>query len=181
MHNLFIFDEDFNVRVDPQLLTLKPFADVAKKYKKLEAINAEFSYIAFLLHPKSDFSDIRNEEDRKETILSSMHGAKLIKIDKITERAIEFYKERYNTVKTNFLAAALDTLDKTTDYLKGVDYKKRDAKLALIYKPKEVIEIIERSPKLMASIKELEEQIRKDEEVENSLRGAGKKGVYEDG
>jgi len=179
MTDLFEFDEDFNVVVKPQALTLKPFANVMAKYKDGEGL-AELSYIVFLLHPKSDFSDIRDESERSEVIVESMVGGDKIIFDDVTKKAVAFFKERSYTTKTLFLSEAYNTLDKTTIYLKDVDYSKRDAKANLLYKPKDVIDIITQSPKLMASIKELEDQIRKELEVENSLRGSGKKGVYED-
>jgi len=181
MNGLFEFDEDFNIVIKPQILILKAFKAIMDKYKNKHTGIVELNYIAFLLHPKSDFNDIRDEAERSETILESMHGGKDIKIDSITEEAIVFYKSRMHTTKTNFLDAALDTLDKTTRYLEKVDYDSVDSKGNPAYKPKEVMDIITQSPKLMSSIKELEEQVRKDAEVESSLRGSGKKGVYEDG
>jgi len=180
MDNLFEFDEDYNIVISPQALALKAFRDVVKKHKDPELGIIELNYIAFLLHPKSDFNDIRDEDERSQEIRNSMYRGKEFKITKITKAAIEFYKLRNQTTKTIYLDANKDALDKTSDYLNEVDFSARDSKGALLYKPKEVIDVIKEAPKLMTAIRDLEEQIRKDQEVENSVRGSGKKGIYED-
>ena len=62
MNELFQFNEDFEIEVNPIVHTLVPFKKVLEKYKnKVDGIT-ELSFIAFLCNPKSDFSDIRDEK-----------------------------------------------------------------------------------------------------------------------
>ena len=180
MNNLFEFDEDYNIVMSPQAMGINVFRNVRDKYKEIALGIQEMNYIIYLLHPKSDFSDLRNEEERSDAIIESIHRGKELRLDKITEEAIDFYKERYYNSKINFLNSALDTLNKTKEYLDDIDFTEKDDKGGLVYDPKKVVDLIAQSPKLMAAIKELEDQIRKEEEIENSVRGSGKKGVYED-
>jgi hypothetical protein len=181
MNNLFEFDEDFNIVIDPQVLALAPFRAVFDKHKDRELALLEMNYIVFLLHYRSDFNDIRDMKERSVEIISSMYRGDEIVIDKITEEAIEFYKKRFFTSKIHFLNSSLDALDKTRLYMDGIDYSEKGPRNVMTYKPKDVIDLIKQSPDLMASIKELENQIKKEQEVEGDIRGSGKKGVYEDG
>lgn len=181
MNELFQFNEDFEIEVNPAALTLTPFKAVMDKYKDRKHGITELSFIAFLLNPKSDFADIRDEKERKDTILLSMAGADKIKLDKVTDRAIEFYKLRNHTTTTLFLDSALTALDKLAKFFNEVDFTQVNDKGDLKYDAKKLVDVISSSPKLMNSIRELKEQIRKEQELEGHVRGAGQKGVYEDG
>jgi len=181
MNELFQFNEDFEIEVNPIVHTLVPFKKVLEKYKnKVDGIT-ELSFIAFLCNPKSDFSDIRDEKERKEAILISMVGANKIKLDKVTEEAIQFYKDRNHTTTSLFLDSLLNALDKTTGYFNAVNYTEVNSKGDLKYDPKKVMDSAASSPKLMTTIRELREQIKKEQELEGNVRGSGQKGVYEDG
>jgi len=181
MNNLFEFNEDFEVVINPQALTIKQYKDVLDKYKDKTLGISELSFIAFLLHHKSDYATIRNIEERKEAILMSIINGNKLKLDEVTDKAIEFYKEYNHTVTSNYLDSVLDALDKTGQYFRDVDFTKKDLKNALVYDPKKVIDAIKESPKLMQSIRELRELIKKEQEAETGIRGSGQKGIYEDG
>ena len=180
MNNLFELNKDFEIVVSPEALTLIPFKKVMDKYKDPQLGIAELSFIGFLLNPKSDFADIREEGQRKKEILNSMFNGSKIKLDKITDGAILFYKSRNHTTTTLYLDAALDAIDKLTNYFKDVDFTERDDKGGVLYDPKKLVDVISSSPKLMSSIRELKEQIKREQELEQGVRGAGQKGVYED-
>jgi predicted Zn-dependent protease len=180
MNELFQFNEDFEIEVSPLAVTLLPFKKVMDKYTNKYYGILELSFIAFLLHPQSNYADIRNEEDRRKAIIMSMADTDKIKFDKVTDVAIEFYKERNHTVTSNYLDDILDALDKTGKYFREVDYSKLDKSDKLVYDPKKVIDAIKESPKVMQSIRELKELIKKEQELDNGVRGSGQKGVYED-
>src|SRR4030043_340019 len=103
MNELFQFNEDFEIEVSPLAVTLLPFKNVMDKYTNKYYGILELSFIAFLLHPQSNYADIRNEIDRRKAIIMSMADTDKIKFDKVTDVAIEFYKERNHTVTTRFL------------------------------------------------------------------------------
>lgn len=180
MNNSFEFDEHYNIVIDPQIATLDVFKAILAKYRDKALAVIEYSYVVYMLHPKSDFIDIRDDEERSRTIIDSLSRNKELIIDEITEKAIEFYIDRHETPKTLYLNSVLNALNKTKEYLDDIDYEERDDKGNFLFNPKEVIIIIKESPKLMSSIKELEDQIKKESELENTLRGSGKKGVYEE-
>lgn len=177
---LFVLDEDMELVITPYALSLKPFRAIMKKYRSVQKGINELMFIAHLVHPKSDFADITDEEERRKTILVSLVGANEIKFDKRTDDAIEFYRNRVETVKIKFLKSAIAALNKTKEYLDNVDYTLTDSKGQLIYNPNDVVRLIKESPKLMEGLIELEAQIRRDEEMQGDVRGSGKKGVYED-
>jgi len=178
---LFEFDENFEVVVRPQALTIEVFKKVMDKYTDRNIGLAELSYIVFLCHPKSDYADIRNEEERTAAILMSIvHGNKIV-VDKVTKDAINFYRERSNTPLTLFLDSLLNALDETANYFNNVNYLDENKRGDLKYDPKKVIDAAATSPKLINSIRELQNQIRKEQELEQGVRGSGQKGVYEDG
>ena len=180
MNELFQFNKDFELEVSPLVASLKPFKAILDKYKNRQYGIAELSFIAYLLNPKSDFADIRDESIRAEEILKSMVGGDKIKIDEVTEAAIEFYKERSHTTTTKFLDSTLTALDKLSNYFKEVNFSVVDKNGNLKYDPKKLVDVIATSPKLMNSVRELREQVKKEQEIEEGVRGSGQKGVYED-
>lgn len=180
MNNLFQFNADYEIEVSPEVATLLPFRKVLDKYKDRYHGILELTFIGFLLNPKSDFADIRDEQERTEAILLSMGQGDKIKIDEITQEAIEFYKERNHTTTTKLLDKALNALDKLGDYFDQIDFSERDEKGNMVYDPKRLVDTIKEAPKLMSAVRELKDQIRKEQEVEQGVRGSGKKGIYED-
>ena len=181
MNNLFEFTENYDVVIDPQVLTLVPFKAIHDKYVDKRVSIAELSYIAFLCNPKSDYSDIRDLEERSKAILESIVCGKDIKIDSITEKAIDFYKERNNTTTTKFLENALDAIDKISKYLKSVDLTDTDMNGRLVNDPKKITDVIASTPKLMEGLRIAQEAVKKEQEMEKGIRGSGQKGIYEDG
>lgn len=180
MNNLFQFNKDFEIEVSPEALTITPFKKVMEKYTNRYHGILELTFIGFLLNPKSDFADIRDEEKRKEAILLSIDGLDKIKIDKVTQEAISYYKSRVHTTTTLYLDAALNAIDKLTHYFDDVDFNAVDDRGNPMYDPKKLVDVIAASPKLMASVRELKDQIQKEQELETGVRGSGQKGVYED-
>lgn len=181
MKDLFEFNEDYEVVVSPQVLTILPFKKVMDKYKDKWLGIVELSYIHTLLSPTSEFAHIRNEEERKKDILESLTDSNKLKLDTITDQAIQFYKDHNYTTTSLYLDATLNALDKLSKYYDDIDFTERDSKNNLVYDPKKVVDTIKESPKLMGAIKELREVIKKEQEMESGIRGSGTKGIYEDG
>lgn len=181
MNDLFEFNEDYDIIVNPRVMTLLPFKRVMDKYKDKRLGILELSFIHTLLSPKSEFSYIRDEVQRKEEVFSYLVDADKLKLDSITDQAIQFYKEHNYTTTSKYLDSNLDALDKLADYFSQINFTDRDSKNNLVYDPKKVVDTIKESPKLMRAIQELREAIKKEQEMEAGIRGSGQKGVYEDG
>lgn len=180
MNEWFEFDENYEVIINPIVTTFIPFKNILDKYKDKKLGILELSFICALHHPKTMFNDIRNEEERRKVVLSSMYGVDKLKLDEVTTKAEEFFKELTTTPLTRHLDAALDALEKLTNYYKEVDFEKVDFNGRPLYEAKKLVDTIASSPKVMAAIKELKDLIRKDQEQEGVIRGSGEKSIYED-
>ena len=189
MLNLFSLDENWRVVIKPETLFLKPFEDVMKKYKNRETGLFELGFIYYMVDYRSDFSDITNPEVRKEKILETFGDrAKDLKIDKVTDKAIKLYEERQPSISLRHLESMKKALTNLQESLDAIDLAMMvtDAitgELKPVYDTmalKRITDIITASPKLIASIKEMEKQVRTEIQENTKHVGSGEKSIYED-
>lgn len=189
MLNLFTLDEDWRVVIKPETLKLKPFKAVMDKYTDREIGINELTLVYFMADWRSDFDDIVDLNRRQAEILNSLADSDKIKVDVITEKAIEFYNERQPSISLhhlNSMKKALHSLQKSMDSI-DLEMQVTDAitgELKPVYDTMDLNRItgmIEKSPKLIAALKEVEKQVKIELQENTSHRGSGEKSIYEDG
>jgi len=175
--------KDYNVIVAPEALLLNPIKDVLNKYKgKDKQLGiAELGYVYFFCDWASDYSNIIDLKERKAKILKDVYvreGSKL-KIDKITDAAIEFYTERQQTLSMELKDSAKRAINKIIKYLDNVDLFERDVNGKYINDVSKVTSTIDKAPTLVERMADLDNAIRKEIAENSKLRGVDKKGLYE--
>lgn len=189
MLNLFDLDENSQVIVLPEAYFLKPFADIRDKYKDIYLATVELGYIYFMSDYRSDFDDIVDEDIKSEKILETMGDvSKKIKIDKKTQKAIEFYKERQPSISLRYLESMKKSLKSLQDALEEVNLTKtyydeyqNSIEVYDTLALNRITDIIKKSPEIIKAIKEMEKQVKIELQENESHRGSGDKSIYEDG
>jgi len=187
MLNLFSVDEEYNLIILPETLALIPFRNVIKKYRSREYAKAELTYIYFMVDYRSDFKDLIDKEVRSEKILEVIYNGSKIIIDKVTEKAIDFYNERQPSLSLRHLESMELALYNLQQALSKIDLmqviKDDEGNETEIYDTLalgRITTIIKESPKIIAAIKEMEKQVKTELQENTTHRGSGQKSIYED-
>lgn len=177
--------DTFSLSFDPEMLAIKPFNKIIQRDKskgKIVAI-AELSYMWFFINSKSDFLQIIDEDERSETIIEAIVGLpKGWKPDAVVLDAMDFYKKHSLTVTSRMLEDAMSIIDNMSKW----------AKVAALHldemigdKPKydisKIQAFIRDVPKMVATIKTLEDEVLKEKDTTDSHRGSQEKAMMEDG
>jgi len=71
-------------------------------------------------------------------------------------------------------------IDDLSEFLNSIDYNERDSNDKYVNDISKVRGTIEALPKLVAALKKLEDEVKKEVEESGSLRGGREKGMFED-
>ena len=168
--------KDDQVTFSPEALTLRPFRAIWDKDKskgKKKAM-AEMSAVYFYADYKSDFAEILDKQEKLEVIKSVVVGMPKDwePSDKFDE-AVEFYKERQQTITTVLLEDAKMAISKVSKFLRDVDLDETDIK--------KVSDVLGNLPKTVETINALENSVKKEMQQADTMRGGHTKAIFEDG
>ena len=180
--NLFEY-KDYKLVFAPQTLALKPFATLWKRDKnrnKKTAI-AELSFIYFYVDPRSDFADIIDDEERRFEIVKNLDLSESWKPDTKMLEAIEFYKERSETVTSKLLKNIIIGVDNIGNTFKNIDPNAVDEKGKPIYNIAQLVTAAKSIPDLVTALKIAQEEVKKELKKESRAKGSVEKAAFEDG
>jgi hypothetical protein len=180
---LFEIKDDL-ITFSPLALSLKPFRKLWDRDKKQgkPLANAELSAVYFFADYKSDFSEILDDNEKIETIRSVIIGIPKDWVpDSIFFEAVDFYKDRQHTITTILLEDAKSAVSKISSYLRNVDLEEVDNNGKPLHDVKKIADTIGNLSKITESISKLEEQVKKELQSKDSIRGGHSKAIFEDG
>lgn len=182
--NLFEL-KDHSLRWLPETIALKPFADIYKRDKSKDKLtaNGELSFIFFFADARSDFHNILDEDVRTEEILKQVGGLPdKWKPDAKVLTAIDFYRERSETVSSRLLEDAEHAAKKISTFLRNVNLYEREEKTGKpIYKPGEIVSALKSIPSVVEALQETKKKVQKELQERGGARGSIEKGDFEDG
>jgi hypothetical protein len=172
------------VTFSPEALLLKPFRALWERDKtkdKAVAI-AEMGAVYFYADYKSDFTDIINPEEQLKEIKSVIVGMDpKWEPDELFEEAVDFYKLRRRTASTQLLEDARIGVDKLSKNIRNIDLEEVLDGGRLKHDPKKFADTIANLAKLTESLASLEQQVKKEIQTRDSLKGGHEKSIMEDG
>jgi len=171
------------VTFSPQALTLTPFAKLWKRDKKKgkPLANAELAAIYFYADYKSDFSEIYDPEEKLNVIKPVIMGMDPEwEPDDIFQEAVDFYKSRQETVSTILLGDARNAVDKISRFLRGINLNE-EVNGRPKHDIKKIADTLGNLSKITESLQKLEEQVKKELQEKESMRGGHAKAIFEDG
>lgn len=164
--------KNYVVTFSPQALMLKPFKEIWNNdlsKDKAEAVK-ELSYVYYMADERSDFMYILNEEERHEEVCRSLelgHGAWIVP-DYVTE-AIAYYIEMSETTSTKLLRSTRGVVEKISGFLDAVDINERDRNNKPVFDVGKIVASVEKIPKLVRSLNEIEQEIVKEKELKGAF------------
>jgi len=175
--------ESYDVVITEECSMLIPFKKIIDRDRSKEKDLAlkEITFIYFYTDATSTYQSIFSESDRCDEIKKDIGLPIKWKIDPIIQDAIKFYSEKSKTAVHHLYTASMTAAAAVNDILS-------DAK-ALIEASKDKIEAVqkvigalEKVPKVMASLRDIEKElIRQIEDKEGKKIGSKSFAVYEEG
>jgi len=180
--NLFEMHEGMLI-VSPEILGLKVFKKIYDRDKSKAKTKAfeELSYVYFFADFKSDFSDIVDEEERKQSIIEAVITDQKWEPDGLIEEAIDLYLERSNTVTSAMLDDAKSAVKKISKFLRNIDLNERDDKGKLVHNASQIAKTVGDMSNIVENVSALEQKVKKELEEESNMAGGHKKSLFEDG
>jgi len=182
--NLFSFNKtSYEVHISEEVLLLSPFKAVYNKDKSKDKDLAlkEFAVIWLYSDITSPYQSILINEDRLQEIKKDIDLPAKWKMDKIVEDAIAFYISKSTTPVHNMYYAAMSAASAVNEIL--MDSKALiDASEDKLAASTKVITALEKVPKVMAALREVEKElVRQIEDKEGKKIGSKTFSMYEDG
>ena len=171
--NLFLLKNNF-VYPTPEALLIPEFGALWERdytgQKKTNAVE-DLAYVYFMTYYQSPYKAYP-PEDRKKLLKQDVIKRQRWREDEVVQAAIKRYDELQQTPSLRFLLIAESTLEKIMSSLE-------DAKLDTSKQITEVIKSIGDTKKLLLDIQDLTDRVRKERNVDTSIRGGGTIGPYE--
>lgn len=169
--------EAYNVVIEPELLSLKPFKkiwDRDKSEDKNKAIE-DISYIYFFADPRSDYSIHIDDKLRTEEIKKGIGLNNKWTPDKVILEAIELYKT-FKPLASLLLDDVKIGINKLRMFITNTELLDEDAKIVDKYTGA-LLKMLD----LTKKVKEIEAEINTEMITNSRMRGKGEKTIYEDG
>lgn len=180
MIKLFTY-EGYQVKVEPEVLLLKPFKvlwDRDKSKDKNKAI-MELSVIYFMEDPRSDYQYLVDRDMRLQEIIKGIGLKSTWKPDKEVIKAAEFYSS-FKPASAGLLEDTRYAINKLREMLRKIDLDERDDKGKPVYTLSSVTSTIKQIPALVKDLDEAERTLSKDIIAEAKARGSQSKALEED-
>lgn len=179
----FQLDKNYNLDVSPDTLVLAPFKALIDRdsSKNKEVGKKELLYIYHMEDPRSDFSDIMDDDTKKKQIIDNIKFPKGWKEDKVVLASRAFYKERQETMSIRLYKACKIAVDKIEQFFIKFDINERDEKGKPIFNINQINSVIKEIGTTIDNLEKLEQKVKRDLSVKNNVRGSKTKALFEDG
>lgn len=172
MH-LFEVDKHLNLTIDPILYTLGPFKKLwdRDKSKNKYIAKQEIAFVYFNNDYKSTFFEEPDTEVREKLVTEFLfEDHPKWKPDPLVRAAEDFYRQQRETFSLRLLQDIMYGLNQLRK-----QFREPDADM------KKFVDTVEKVPKLLAALEQVEKRIKKEQESGNTLKGGKEKSMYADG
>ena len=129
----------------------------------------ELAYVYYICDHRSPFA-VYDEERREEEVIKSVFKKKYTITSKI-EAACHKYKELTETSAVKLLKAARASVTKLEKYFRDIDLTMMDDNGRLMFSAKDLVQNLSKMGDVINGLSKLEEQVKKEEQVNNANRG----------
>ena len=151
---------DNKVIPSPYTLTIPEFEVLSIK---------ELAYVYYICDHRSPFA-VYDEERREEEVIKSVFKKKY-KITSKMKAACDVYKDLTETSAVKLLKAARASVTKLEKYFRDIDLTMMDDNGRLMFSAKDLVQNLSKMGDVINGLSKLEEQVKKEEQVNNANRG----------
>ena len=183
MQMLQFHKDSYDVTFTEELTMLTPFKKIIERDRSKDKDIAlkEITFIYFYADITSPYQSILVDTDRCEEIKRDIELPAKWKIDQVILDAVKFYIEKSKTAVHHLYTASMTAAAAVNDILSDAKalIEASDDRISAVQK---VIGALEKVPKVMASLRDIEKElIRQIEDKEGKKIGSKSFAVYEEG
>lgn len=139
----------------------------------------EFTYIYLMYDWESPYKNFSDAERRTEAMYDAQLTEKQLEDEKLT-KACKKYQDMQETHMSRLLRSAYRTIDELRLFYELVNLQERDDRGLPVYNAKQVLESLGSLGKVIGSVEQLEEVVRKQKEATGkALRGDVEPGMFD--
>lgn len=165
--------ENFELSVTPEALLIRPIRRLwnADRSERKEKFYQQMSYLYFMTDPRSSYSYILNEEERKQAVIEQEGLPSDFKPSEFLLEAMEIYKKHTITVSQKLLNDALVAANTVGTFLRTVDLKEEDDKGRPKYQVSQVTAALKNLEGIVNTIQTLQKKV--EQEIVDSGKARG--------
>lgn len=173
--------EGYQIVISEEALLLQPFKKLWKRDTTKGKPNAlaELGFIYFMEDPRSDYQTYIDREERAKQIKIGEGLRPNWKPDEMVLEAMEFYAS-FKSEAAILLEDTRDYVKKLRDQLKTINLDAKDGKGRPLYTLSAYTDTVTKLSKLVTTLDEAEKSISREATVNDKVRGAAQKNMYED-
>jgi hypothetical protein len=181
MRNLFDLNSEMNLTISPEAYSLVPFKKIwdRDKSKNKDKALKDLAYIFWMSDFRSYVADITDHDDKHAEVVSIITDDGKYNPDELVNEAIEFYKKDI-PISLGFLTDVKTAINELRRYFRELKLDDVDDKGKPIHNANQVMNSIKSTGDLLENLEKLEIKVKKDLDMNNSVRGDKTKGLYED-
>ena len=165
--------ENYELQVAPEALLIRPIRRIwnADRSERKEKFYQQMSFLYFMVDPRSTYSYIINEEERKQAIIEQEGLPKDFKPSEFLLEAMEIYKRHTITVSQKLLNDALVAADTVGTFLRTVDLTEEDDKGRPKYQVSQITAALKNLEGIINTIQTLQKKVEQEIVDNGKARG----------
>ena len=166
--------ENYELTVAPEALLIRPIRRLwnQDRSERKEKFYQQMSYLYFFTDPRSTYSYILNEEEKKQAIIEQEGLPSNFKPSSFLLEAMEIYKKHTITVSQKLLSDALVAADTVGTFLRTVDLTEEDDKGRPKYQVSQITAALKNLEGIINTIQTLQKKVELEIADNGKARGS---------
>lgn len=172
-----------DIEISPESLAIKEFKKLwnRDKSKNKEKAKKELTFVYYYTDWQSPYRIYFDEKEKKQNIILDLFDGKKWETDDIIIEACKKYQQLSTTDSMLLLQDARAAIGKLREYFRDVNLTEKDEKTGKpIYSAKDLMLNLKQVGSVIKGMKELQEEVAKEQMTETRIKGGGKAGIFED-
>ncbi len=165
--------ENYELSVAPEALLIKPIRRLwnQDRSERKEKFYQQMSYMYFMVDPRSTYSYIIDNDERKQAIIEQEGLPKDFQPSQLLCDAMEIYEKHTKTVSQDLLEASLRGAKKVADFLRDVNLYDEDDKGKPKYQVSTITAALKNVEGIVQSIQTLQKKVEQEIADNGKARG----------
>ena len=165
--------ENFELKVAPEALLIRPIRRLwnQDRSKGKERFYQQMSFLYFAVDPRSTYSYLLDEEERKKAIIEQEGLPANFKPSELLKEAMEIYKKHTMTVSQKLLSDALVSANTVGTFLRTINLMEEDDKGRPKYQISQVVSALKNLEGIINTIQTLQKKVEQEIADNGKARG----------